>query len=254
MKKIVFFLAAMAFFTAANAQFVLGVQGGYYYQKNSLSTSDDYTTSTDMVGCLQLGYKVTPELYVGVMGGYISANFDTMVATPHQYFYPSVGMNIDVKDHMKSASRSGWMVAPQVKYEFLRYGNMRFNLLLQGQLRMLGAVNFKESYTSITYPNPNEYREEEPYDNGISYTGIGVSLRPTLIYEFSEHLSAELVLDLLSVGFISESETFPEVTTGGTTVPEWSAKRSIFYAGVNSLNESLRWENTMLKLGFNYTF
>lgn len=252
MKKIVFFLAAMAFFTAANAQFVLGVQGGYYYQKNSLSTSDDYTTSTDMVGCLQLGYKVTPELYVGVMGGYISASFDTMVATPHQY--PYNGMYINVRDHEKNASRSGWMVTPQVKYEFLRYGNMRFNLLLQGQLRMLGAVKYKVNYTTIGYPNANEYREEEPWNDDISYTGIGVSLRPTLIYEFSEHLSAELVLDLLSVGFISESETFPEVTTGGTTVPEWSAKRSIFYAGVNSLNESLRWENTMLKLGFNYTF
>jgi hypothetical protein len=131
---------------------------------------------------------------------------------------------------------------------------MHFNLLLQGNLRMLGPNKYTENYTTTTYPNPNEYREEEPYDNGISYTSIGVSLRPTLIYEFSEHLSAELVLDLLSVGFISESETFPEVTTGGTTVPEWSAKRSIFYAGVNSLNESLRWENTMLKLGFNYTF
>jgi hypothetical protein len=251
MKKIVFFLAVMACVTASKAQFVLGVQGGYYYQKNAVSTSDDFTTSTNTVGCLQLGYMVTPELYVGLTGGYISASFDTMVATPHQYFYPPVGMNIDVKDHMKSASRSGWLVAPQVRYEFLRYGNMHFNLLLQGQLRMLGAVDFTESYTSVSYPNPNEYREEEPYDNNISYTGIGISLRPTLIYEFSRHLSAELVLDLLSIGFVSETETFGVTATNPT---EWSAKRSIFYAGLNSLNESLRWENTMLKLGFNYTF
>ena len=251
MKKVVLFLAAIAFITATQAQFVVGVQGGYYWQKNSMSTSDDYTSSSNIVGCLQLGYNVTPKLYVGVMGGLINASNDTLIVTPHSYYYPSVGMDIDIRDHMKSNSRSGWMVAPQVKYEVVRFGNMHFNLLLQGTLRMLGAVNFKENYTSVTYPNPNEYREVEPYDNHTTYMSWGVSLRPTLVYEFSPHISMELMLDLLSIGYINEKETYDPEVSG---IDPIDTKHEYFYAGLNSFTETLRWENSLLKMGFIFTF
>lgn len=256
MKKIVLLLTAVAFFTAAKAQFVVGLQGGYYWQKNSTSVSDDYTTSNNMVGCLQIGYKITPRLYVGVMGGYISASSDTLITKDLHHWTQEespmyAGMTTDITDHMKSYSRTGWMVAPQVKYEFLRFGNMHFNLLLQGTLRMLGQVDFKESFTTVTVPNPNEYRELEPTNLPIEYMSWGVSLRPTLVYEFSPHLSAELMLDLLSVGYINETETIDPKLPSADKI---KSTRAIFYGGINSFTEVLRWENTLLKLGFNWTF
>ena len=251
MKKVVLLLVAVAFATVSQAQFVVGVQGGYYWQKNSSSISSAPATKTSyMVGALQVGYKVTPTLYVGVMGGYVNSVFDTVRPTD-TYFYPLVGMNINVTDHKLNKMREGWVVAPQVKWEFLRFGNMHFNLLLQGQLRMLGANKYTESYITTTYPNPNEYLVVEPYDDHTKDLTWGVSLRPTLIYEFSEHLSAELMLDFLSIGYIHETQTYDPEISGIDPVDQTT---SVFYAGLNSFTDVLRWENTLLKLGFNWTF
>jgi hypothetical protein len=250
MKKIALLVVAVAFAAVSQAQLVVGVQGGYYWQQNSTSVNTDKITSSYVVGALQVGYKVLPNRYVGVMGGYVNCAFDTLLATD-TYFYRQVGMDINVTDHRKHLLREGWVVAPQVKWEFLRFGNMHFNLMLQGTLRMLGANKYEESYTTVNYPNPTEYREVEPYDDHVKDMMWGVSLRPTLVYEFSEHLSAELMLDLLSIGFVSETETYdPEI--GGIDPIEH--KTQVFYAGLNSFTDVLRWENTLLKLGFNWTF
>lgn len=250
MKKIALLVVAVAFAAVSQAQFVVGLQGGYYWQQNGNSMTPDKTSSSYMVGALQLGYKVMPNLYVGVMGGYVNCSFDTLAATD-VYYYTPVGMNINVTDHKKHVLREGWYVAPQVKWEFLRFGNMHFNLMLQGQLRMLGANKYTESFIATTYPNPNEYLEVEPYDDYRSDLTWGVSVRPTLIYEFSEHLSAELMLDLLSIGYISETETYDPQISGIDPVKHTT---SVFYAGINSFTDVLRWENTLLKLGFNWTF
>ena len=152
MKKIALLLVAVAFATVSQAQFVLGVQGGYYWQQKSTSLNPDKTTSTYMVGALQMGYKVTPKLYLGLMGGYVNCSFDTLVTTD-TYFYTRVGMNINVTDHKKNVLREGFVVAPQMKWEFLRFGNMHFNLLFQGQVRLLGANKYTESYITTTFPN-----------------------------------------------------------------------------------------------------
>lgn len=251
MKKIALLVVAVFFAAVSQAQFVVGLQGGYYWQEKSTSVNSDKTTSSYMVGALQVGYKVMPNLYVGVMGGYVNSVFDTMDVEKHQYYYKPWGMNIDVTDHNRHKLREGWLVAPQVKWEFLRFGNMHFNLLLQGQLRMLGANKYTESYIAVTKPNPNEYLEEEPWNDKISDLTWGVSIRPTLIYEFSEHLSAELMLDLLSIGYITETETYDPEIKGIDPIKKTT---SVFYAGLNSFTDVLRWENTLLKLGFNWTF
>lgn len=249
MKKIALLVVAVTFAAVSQAQFVVGVQGGYYWQQSTTTVNTDKTTSSYMVGALQVGYKVMPTLYVGVMGGYVNSVFDTVQATD-TYMYGGA-MPIDINDHNIHKMREGWVVAPQVKWEFLRFGNMHFNLLLQGQLRMLGANKYKESYVYTTFPVPNEYQEVEPYDDHVKDMTWGVSLRPTLIYEFSEHLSAELMLDLLSVGYITETETYDPKVAGIDPIEQTT---SVFYAGLNSFTDVLRWENTLLKLGFNWTF
>lgn len=253
MKKIVLFLAMVAFVASVNAQVVVGLQGGYYQTKDVNSWNDDYLKTSTWLGGLQVGYMVTPKLYVGVMGGYMGMTRDTLTTQIDTVFD---GMNRNFDNFRHVYKRNGWTVAPQVKYELFKYGNMHFNLLLQGNIRSLGYTNIAESYNT-PFRNNNEYQEGEGYpkDDSVSYFSWGVSLRPTLTYEFSKHLNAELSLDFLSVGYICEKTKYDAQshTVDGAEVPD-SRTSTRLYAGLNTLMETLKWESPMLRLGFNYTF
>ena len=250
MKKIAVLLAAMAIMATAGAQVVLGLQGGYYQTSSVNSWNDDYLKTSTWLGGLQVGYMVTPKLYVGIMGGYMGLNKDTLTTQIDTVFE---GMNRNFDNFRHLYKQNGWVVAPQVKYELFKYGNMHFNLLLQGTIRSLGYTNMTESYNS--FRNNHEYIEMDPVDDSISYFSWGVSLRPTLTYEFSKHLNAELSLDFLSVGYVSEKTKYESQshTIDGTEVPDVRTKTCL-YAGLNTLMETLKWESPMLRLGFNYTF
>jgi hypothetical protein len=251
MKKIAVLLAAMAVMAGASAQVVVGLQGGYFQTNSVNSWNDDYLKSNTWLGGLQVGYMVTPKLYVGVMGGYMSLTNDTLRSVIDDTVME--GMTRIITNHRFLRVQSGWTVAPQVKYEIFKYGNMHFNLLLQGNIRSLGYINTTESYNS--WRNNHEYIEMDPVDDSISYFSWGVSLRPTLTYEFSKHLNAELSLDFLSVGYVNEKTKYESQShmVDGTEVPDVRTK-STLYAGLNTLMETLRWESPMLRLGFNYTF
>ena len=259
MKKIARLFAAVAFMTAANAQLVVGLQGGYHQEKNTIDTVSDYNFASSYVGGLRVGYMITPKLFVGVSGGILGNNTQMYDATGDTTWQGSA-QTFPIKDHYFNTKRSGWTVSPQVRYELLKYGNMHFHLLLQGTYSSLSYTNRSESYTWVTYPNPNEYWEQDPYDDSISCTSWSVSLRPTLTYEFSKHLSAELSLDFLSIGYASETTHYDATSTTdavtGITTPltPYSTTRTTFYGGLNTFMETLRWESPMLRLGFNWTF
>lgn len=261
MKKIAVLLAAMAIMVGASAQVVVGLQGGYFQTKSVNSWNDDYLKSNTWLGGLQVGYMITPKLYVGVMGGYMSLTNDTLRSVIDDTVME--GMTRIITNHRFLRVQSGWTVAPQVKYELFKYGNMHFHLLLQGNIRSLGYTNILQSYNT-PFRNDNEYQEGAgyPMDDSVKYFSWGVSLRPTLTYEFSKHLSAELSLDFLSIGYISEKETHDGSKPGDYHMIDGSAGTRVqdvrtttrFYAGMNTLMETLRWESPMLRLGFNYTF
>ena len=116
----------------------------------------------------------------------------------------------------------------------------------------MGANKYTESYTPrLLSQSQRVPRGEDPRTTTTTFLGWGVSLRPTLIYEISTHISAELMLDLLSIGFVSETETYDPEISG---IDPIERKTQMFYAGLNSFTDVLRWENTLLKLGFNWTF
>lgn len=253
MKKIAILIAAVAFMATANAQLVVGLQGGYYQQRNTNTLNADFTYESDYLGGLRIGYMVTPKLYVGVAGAYLSMGTEQMIATDSAAI---AGMIKPTHDHHFTTDRSGWSVSPQIRWEFLKYGNMHFHLLLQGTYRKMGYTNHTESFIWDVYPNPNEYCEPvEPWADSVANTSWSVSLRPTLTYEFSKHLSAELSLDFLSVGYLNDTELHDGVhaTVDGNDVT-LSRNTTTLYAGLNTLMETLRWESPMLRLGFNWTF
>ena len=257
MKKIALLFAAVAFMTAANAQLVVGLQGGYHQEKNTIDTISDYDFASSYVGGLRVGYMITPKLYVGVSGGILGYNTKQFIAVDSA---ARNGMSHPIKDRTFGTTRSGWTVSPQVRYELLKYGNMHFHLLLQGTYSSMGYTNHTENYTWVNYPNPDEYWEPDPYDDSISCSSWSVSLRPTLTYEFSKHLSAELSLDFLSIGYMSETTKYDATTstnaiTGETKpIEPYSTTRTTIYGGLNTFMETLRWESPMLRLGFNWTF
>lgn len=257
MKKIALLFAAVAFMTAANAQLVVGLQGGYHQEKNTIDTISDYDFASSYVGGLRVGYMITPKLYVGVAGSILGNSTKNYIDSSSA---PLDGMMHPIKEQLFGTTRSGWSVTPQVRYEFLKYGNMHFHILLQGTYSSMGYTNYTQSFYWVNHPNPDEYWEIDPYDDSISCTSWSVSLRPTLTYEFSKHLSAELSLDFLSIGYMSETTRYDatsttDATTGITTAIEpYSTTRTTIYGGLNTLMETLRWESPMLRLGFNWTF
>ena len=263
MKKIAFLLAAVAFMTAANAQVVVGIHGGYHWQKNSQSfNTDNYIQADNWLGGLQVGYMVTPKLYVGVSGNYQNFTADTFYLHSDIMFE---GMPRTVDNRMLNMKQSGWTVSPQVKWEFLTYGNMHFHLLLQGNVTTMGYHAYDESFNT-PFRNHGEYLEMPHWEDSVRSFSWGISLRPTLTYEFSTHLSAELSLDFLSVGYIDHKEIDDhmvwkydndyelEYLDGDIVYTTTTRRVRTLYAGLNTLMETLRWESPMLRLGFNWTF
>lgn len=253
MKKVVMFAVAALMAVAAQAQFVVGLQGGYHYETASHSWNDDQVKGSSWLGGLQLGYQVTPKLYVGVMGGYGSTTSDSLVQFDTLASY-SNRTNVPIEDRQHTWSRPGWTVKPMVRYEIFKYGNMHFHLLLQGSISSTGYASHQEHFVTPSINN-REYIEADPWKDSVSTFSWGVSLRPTLTYEFSEHLSAELCLDFLSIGYMNTKETHEADfhTVDGERVND-VYRNSSLYAGLNTLMETLRWESPMFRLGFNYKF
>ena len=284
MKKIALLAVAVAFTVAAHSQVVVGLQGGYHQQtfhnpqyridRPALGgTTVLDTKSTAIVGGLQVGYQVLPNLYVGVVGQYLSNSgysnqaMDSLQVNElaHSSF---TGMTLKVYDHQFRTARSGWNAALQVKYEFVRYGNMHFNILLQAGYGSMGVTTIDERYTkseqfmSTTNNEVGEVVDFDAVNDGVSNTTLDISLRPTLVYEFSTHLSAELSLDFLSVGYIADTrhigndETVVDPVTKlpTNTIPAHDETTTTIYAGLNTLMQTLAWESPMLRLGFNWKF
>ena len=253
MKKTMLFLMAVACISVASAQIEVGVQGGYFTQKASNSENKQYNSATNWLAGIQVGYKIKKCLYVGVSASYLSNATENMKDFD-SLFHPAApfpnNMN-PVIDHKQRYTRTGWEVCPTVEYEFVRFGNMHFSLQLQGTIRSLGSTTFKESYTTLLTPNPLELVDEEPKDDHRTSFMWGVSLKPTLSYEFTPHISLEVILDFLSIGYISITETVDPKQEGVEPSKDYN---STFYAGANTFTEVLQWESPLLKIGMKYTF
>ncbi len=285
MKKIVFLIAAVAFMASANAQIVVGLQGGYYQQgffdamfdtvyndgasqlaRGRMTTTELTSSKTTWLAGVQIGYQITPKIYAGVMGGIINLSSERSllrdsILVDERAHSDYVGMWMPIDNHLFTWERSGWQVAPIVRYEVVKYGNMHFNLMLQGTIRSLGYTTLRESYNKPF--DGGEIEDFDPILDSISNFTWSVSLRPTLVYEFSRHLSAELSLDFLSVGYVSDTRIIDGSTSSEYIVnsvaythvtPPHKETTSTLYAGLNTLMETLKWESPMLRLGFNYKF
>ena len=251
MKKIAFLLAAVALTAAVNAQVVVSLQGGYYQKSITNNINVDAITNNNWLAGAQIGYMITPRLYVGVSGNFNNFTNDTMET---QRTIVLNAMPHIVTNYHTNVEYSGWSVSPQVKYEFMRYGNMHFHMLLGGTYSKLGYRTTVESYND--YINGGQYIERPSRCDSIGTTTWMVSLRPTISYDFSQHLSAELSLDFLSVGYASQSRSNDrmDITDKDGKTAHPTTTSSTLYAGLNTLMETLQWESPMLRLGFNWTF
>jgi hypothetical protein len=288
MKKIALLVVAVAFTAMAGAQVVVGLQGGYHQQTEhndfyriDVPAVGDITTydqkSTTWLGGLQVGYQITRKLYAGVVGQYSSTSGSEVVALDRVFVDERAhsafqGMYKQVEDHTFRTSQTAWYAGVQVKYELMRYGNMHFNILLQGTYGRHGYTYSNELYTksgefSKTNDDGTKYTEKgELEDFGSVADGnrdvtIDVSLRPTLVYEFSEHLSAELSLDFLSVGYVKNTryvDAYTKIDDGSgnlvALIDPHQEEVTTLYAGLNTLMQTLDWESPMLRLGFNWKF
>ncbi len=237
--------------TAAQSQIVVGLQGGYINNRATNSINADFVLNTSYLGGLRVGYMVTPKLMVAIAANYHGNASTNYIAADSVY---REGMMHGITNHQYDTTRGGWSVTPQIRYQVLRYGNMKFNIMLQGTYGKLGRTTSKEIYTSWQNNGLTIDEGEKIGDNTL--TNIDVRLYPTLVYEFSEHLAAELSLDLLSIGYRKTTTTFDAVegATPATSQPERSIFNTGIYGGVNTMSDPLQWQECLLRLGFYYTF
>lgn len=270
MRKIALLLAVVAVAASAQAQVVVGIQGGLHrttvdnpqYNINIVSRDAQVqynSVATTWLGGAQVGYMVLPRLYVGVMGGYLSLSSESTLAwdsilIPANAHSGTQGMQLPVTDHRFTSERTGWTVAPIVRFELFKYGNIHFHIMARGDIRSMGYTTTRESYTNSNHvafgANKGEKELFDPIVDSIASFSWGVSLRPTLTYEFSRHFNAELSLDFLSVGYVAEQEKHDASGTERAYV----VKTNTLYGGLNTMMDALRWEGALLRLGFNYTF
>ncbi len=252
MKKIFTIIAAVCIGFAAQSQIVTGIQGGYGSFKNSNTRNADFTTQSTILGGATLGYMITPKLMFAVSFSYNRVNDVDLTETDSIY---REGMKHEVTNHQYKGNRSGWTLTPQVRYEVLRYGNMKFNLKLEGSYGKIGKSSTFESYNS--WRNNHELINDPEIIGNNTVTMLDINLRPTLSYEFSEHLSAELSLDILSIGYSKITTTYDAVLAADNSTvitDSYSDIVSGIYGGINTFNEVLPWENGMIRLGMYYKF
>ena len=270
--------------SAAQSQVVVGVQGGFMQSgsHNDLYRIDVPTLGTttvfdekgqDIVAGVQLLYQFTPWLRVGVTGGYSSWSTTSIRESDYIYIDERAhssfrGMTMPVQDHTFISAQSGWYAGGVVKCQFVHYGNMHFNVVLEGIYSQRGYSSVTERYTKTAAFTKEDGTTERgqledftPVDDGVRRTSIDISLRPSLEYEFSQHLSAELSLDILSVGYAMGTtyyDSYTKVYDGAgnrvALIDPHEVKDNTFYAGLNTLTRSLPWEGAALRLGFNWRF
>lgn len=252
MKKLIAVAAAIILGFGLQAQIVLGLQGGYHTQKTTAPDDNlsllDYSRSNAWHGGLQVGYMVTPKLYVGVQGGLAGTSATSYDQLDSILFE---GMMRPIENHEFNKSRSGWSVAPVVRYELIHYGNMHFNIMLSAQFAKMGYTTTHELYNT-PFRNNGELRDIDAVEDSISDFSLNISLRPTLTYEFSQHLSAELSLDFFSIGYAATRRSFDNRLDSDQK--PFQHKTTALYAGLNTFMQTFDWESPLLRLGFNYTF
>lgn len=226
MKKVFLTLVAVATMGIANAQLFVGGNLGFgmnsgnnKYTEDGTTVTTNYPKTTEWTVAPKIGFQVNKLSF----GAIIELNSEKTI-TEGKY----------VKDDKLTEKYFGWGVCPFVRYNAFEYGN--FSLFCELQIPITSGQN-KTKYENGTNPVVES--------DGAKEFGFAIQVVPGLNYKLSDHLSFDLYVNLLQLGWGMERSTTE--TTDPTTKDVDTYKG--FGIGIYSLPQ-----HDAIGIGFNYSF
>ena len=195
MKKVFLTLALAAFAMGANAQFVVSGNFGCTHSADQSVRDGNvvYTTSpqksTDFNINLTAGYRLNEKLQLGVALGY--GNYTTITET-------SLVANPTNVNTTTTNTFSEFNAGVYARYYAAQFG--KFNLFGEAMCRVLTSSGLnKNEVANVTTENvrPKSF-------------GFELSVVPGLNYSINEHLSLDLYLDFMNLGYSHTKYTYAD--------------------------------------------
>lgn len=237
MKKVFLTLALAAFAFAANAQFVVSGNLGFNHngEKYTVDGKDNYTANPQKNNGFNLnlkgGYQLTDQIQVGLLLGFNSYSniTESPVADPTK-----VDNTVTIKNHTFNVGVYG------------RYNFMEFNkLTLFAEASIDIAMGGGKTETEITGTPTATVDDPKTF-------GFNFDIVPGISYKLTDHLSAELYLDMVSLGFHMAKTTWDKtIATSGT---EETYTYTDFGFNAETKDMSITGFNNTVRIGVAFNF
>ena len=252
MKKILLTLGLAAFAFAANAQWVVGgnlgfsANGGNTHKESTAAGSPELdlhtTRATDLTLLPKVGYQFNEKMQIGASFG-LQFNKDKNFT----------GSTTESNENYTSRDQSVITIAPYFRYNVTELG--KFTLFCEASL---GIGITPKSHRATYAPSAID----TTWRGNNRELGISLSIVPGLNYKFNEHLSADLYIDLLRLGYnYTKHTTENETTLGGTTITTTKVTKTHDFgftanaaAGMGDGTGAIMHMNGAIRIGFNYHF
>lgn len=232
MKKLFITIAFVAagLFASAQGLFVGGSLGmGFSKAKETEKISN---VSNNYDGLKQFDFNFTPS--VGFMfNDNMGVGLDLSIGMTNVTYPKGVDGDWNVltsANQTLKVKQTGWMIAPYFRYVFAEVDNFKF--YADAKIQIAGAK------PKLTINDPDQNTETEI--TGYKESTFGIGVVPGMAYYFTDNISMNCQLNILSLYFVSEKSIVTD------TDYEDTIKTTGFGFGIN--------EATPIKVGFFYNF
>lgn len=250
MKKALFTLALAAFAFAANAQFIIGGELGFY-TTGGTNSFEKYgaTAAYDVPNMKTTGFTFAPTIsYVLNEKMQAGLSFDYTFSTNTVYTAAAYAAS---KEAYTKTNRSMFTIAPYFRYYFANAG--KFNFFCEAEL----GFGISPRTSSHNYDNTVTPVVDQDVPGTTSTTRLALSVVPGVNYRINEHFSADLYIDLARIGFTHTSTK----TYGAMVNAAWDEdflvntdKNNYFGLTANATAQDFTTHFGNFRLGFNYHF
>lgn len=276
MKKVLLTLAVTCFAFAASAQIVVGGQIGFSTDNGNVNShtvlsgsgvpgadydrtwdrpADPYTSFTFMP---KIGYNLNEKMQVGAQLGFTLTNqtiYNAVHGLAYTYTYPEA-------EDWEKISTFEFSIAPYFRYNVAEFGKFTFFCEAQFYFTLTAkptytyhATKIEDAVTGFTYD-----AVDTTFKGNTSRTSFGINITPGLNYKFTDHVSMDIYIDLLGLGFYhSHTNNFidnnPNNVNGTyTDTEEYNTTSNYFHFTANANAQTVREHLSLFRIGFNYVF
>ena len=242
MKKIITLILIVTAATA-QAQFTVGVNGGFNRSVCNETTQNSYTYS--LTPTLLLGYRINNHFTVGLTGSLEYLCDDIQYHKEPDYFN---GFDISRTQNILT-----WYAGAFTRYDIL----LTEHLSLFAHLKLYLGKSFLRQRHERMAAQYQTQTHDSGYKKNLDF--YEVTLTPGLSYRFNSHLSADLYLNLLSISYIhgtyysyyiNKSAFVPYSTFSFGSEGSFAQK---LYEYSNLIGQNIKSLSTF-NIGINYTF